>query len=62
LEHIVNAFAVFKDKMKAITLCTNRFDPDTKQAFVDLYSKVDPSNLQTSEESTTDMYSEEISF
>jgi hypothetical protein len=62
LEHIVNAFAVFKDKMKAITLCTNRFDPDTKQAFIDLYSKVDPSNLQTSEESTTDMYSEEISF
>jgi hypothetical protein len=62
LEHIVNAYSVFKDKLKAITLCTNRFDPDTKQAFIDLYSKVDPSNLQTSEESTTDMYSEEISF
>jgi GTPase SAR1 family protein len=44
LEHIVNAFAVFKDKVKAITLCTNRFDEDTKQAFIDLYSKVDPSN------------------
>ena len=44
LEHIVNAFAVFKDKTKAITLCTNRFDADTKQAFIDLYSKVDPSN------------------
>ena len=58
LEHIVNAYSVFKDKLKAITLCTNRFDPDTKQAFIDLYSKVDPSNLQTSEESTTDMYSE----
>lgn len=46
LEHIVNAFAVFKDKVKAITLCTNRFDDDTKQAFIDLYSKVDPSNEQ----------------
>ena len=44
LEHIVNAFAVFKDKTKAITLCINRFDEDTKQAFIDLYSKVDPSN------------------
>lgn len=44
LEHIVNAFAVFKDKVKAITLCTNRFDADTKQAFIDLYSKVDPEN------------------
>jgi MoxR-like ATPase len=47
LEHIVNAFAVFRDKTKAITLCTNRFDADTKQAFIDLYSKVDPSNPQT---------------
>jgi len=49
LEHIVNAFAVFKDKTKAITLCTNRFDADTKQAFIDLYSKVDPSNPQEPE-------------
>jgi MoxR-like ATPase len=49
LEHIVNAFAVFKDKTKAITLCTNRFDADTKQAFIDLYSKVDPSNPQVPE-------------
>lgn len=44
LEHIVNAYAVFNNKLKAITLCTNRFDEDTKQAFIDLYSKVDPSN------------------
>jgi hypothetical protein len=44
LEHIVNAYAVFKNKLKAITLCTNRFDEDTKQAFIDLYTKVDPSN------------------
>ena len=49
LEHIVNAFAVFRDKTKAITLCTNRFDADTKQAFIDLYSKVDPSNPQAPE-------------
>ena len=44
LEHIVNAFAVFGDKQKAIQLCVNRFDEDTKEAFLDLYSKVDPSN------------------
>ena len=42
LEHIVNAFAVFGDKQKAVQLCVNRFDEDTKQAFIDLYSKVDP--------------------
>ena len=42
LEHIVNAFAVFGDKQKAVQLCVNRCDEDTKQAFIDLYSKVDP--------------------
>ena len=41
LEHIVKAFSVFGDKMKAIELCVNRFDTDTKQAFLDLYTKVD---------------------
>ena len=57
LEHIVNAYAVFKNKLKAITLCTNRFDEDTKQAFIDLYTKVDPSNEQdkVSEETTNDV-------
>ena len=43
LEHIVNAFAVFSDKQKAVQLCVNRFDEDTKEAFIDLYAKVDPS-------------------
>ena len=59
LEHIVNAFAVFKDKTKAITLCTNRFDEDTKQAFIDLYSKVDPSN---EEEMTISIIDAEVNF
>ena len=41
LDHIVKAFTIFKDKMKAIEMCTNRFDEDTKTSFLDLYSKVD---------------------
>jgi hypothetical protein len=41
LEHIVNAFAMFKSRQKAVELCVNRFDGDTKSAFLDLYSKVD---------------------
>ena len=41
LDHIVKAFAIFKDKIKAIELCVARFDDDTKQSFLDLYSKVD---------------------
>lgn len=41
LEHIVNAYAMFDNRVKAIELCVNRFDEDTRQAFIDLYSKVD---------------------
>ena len=41
LVHIVEAFSIFKDKMKAIELCTNRFELDTKTSFLDLYTKVD---------------------
>ena len=41
LDHIVKAFAIFKDKMKSIELCVARFDDDTKQSFLDLYTKVD---------------------
>lgn len=63
LEHIVNAFAVFNDKVKAITLCTNRFDEDTKQAFIDLYSKVDPSNEeQPTWQQEMDNSESEVSF
>ena len=39
--HIVQTFSIFKDKMKSIDLCTDRFDEDTKLAFLDLYTKVD---------------------
>jgi MoxR-like ATPase len=41
LEHIVNAFAMFNDRMKAINLCIARFDEETKTSFLDLYTKVD---------------------
>ena len=39
--HIVQTFAIFGDRMKALELCVNRFDGDTKEAFLDLYTKVD---------------------
>jgi len=41
LVHIVETFGIFGDKMKAIGLCLNRFDDDTKASFLDLYTKVD---------------------
>jgi MoxR-like ATPase len=41
LVHIAKAFDIFNDRMKAITLCVNRFDEETKTGFLDLYTKVD---------------------
>jgi len=42
LVHISNAYAIFNmDRMKAISMCVNRFDDETKSAMIDLYTKVD---------------------
>jgi midasin (ATPase involved in ribosome maturation) len=41
LVHIVRAYSIFGDKEKAIQVCVNRFDDETKQAFLELYDKVD---------------------
>jgi len=41
LVHIVRAFSIFKNKAKAIQVCINRFDDETKQSFMELYDKVD---------------------
>ena len=41
LVHIVHAFSIFKDKSKALQVCINRFDDETKQSFLELYDKVD---------------------
>ena len=52
LVHIVRAFSIFNDKAKAIQVCINRFDDETKQAFLELYDKVDVDfNLNLDEES-----------
>jgi hypothetical protein len=41
LVHIIQAFKIFGKKVKAIEVCTNRFDDDTKNSFMELYTKVD---------------------
>ena len=48
----MQTFTVFQDKAKAIDLCISRFDDDTKEAFLDLYTKVDSGvELNTQEDS-----------
>ena len=52
LVHIVGAYAIFDDKLKAIEMCVARFDDETKSSFVDLYSKIDAGvELETMNES-----------
>ena len=37
----MNAFGIFEDKVKSISLCISRFDAETRDSFLDLYTKVD---------------------
>ena len=41
LVHIIRAYAIWKDKAKAIKVCINRFDDETISSFLELYDKVD---------------------
>ena len=49
LVHIIRAYAIWNDRMKAIKVCVNRFDDETKQSFIELYDKID-ADVQTEEE------------
>jgi cobaltochelatase CobS len=62
LVHIAKAFTIFGDKMKAIQLCVNRFDEETKMAFLDLYSKVDSSVESPANTTTSTVATEEVPF
>jgi len=41
LVHILRAYSIFGKKEKAIKVCLNRFDDETKTTFVELYDKID---------------------
>ena len=41
LVHIIRAYAIFSDRVKAIQVCLNRFDDETKRSFLELYDKID---------------------
>ena len=55
LVHIIRAYSIFNDKNKALQVCINRFDEETKASFVELYDKVDTDFVMTEEE-TVDVY------
>jgi len=44
LVHIIKTFKMFDNQERAIQLCTNRFDEETRNSFLELYSKVVETN------------------
>ena len=57
LVHIVNAYRMFNDKLKSITMCISRFDEETRNSILDLYTKIDAGvdmNAETTETSEED--------
>ena len=61
LSHIAEAYTIFNDKMEAIKYCINRFDGETKTAFLDLYSKID-AGIDPLAEVKTETVSDEVPF
>jgi hypothetical protein len=52
LVHILKAYSIFGKKDKAIKVCLNRFDNETKTTFVELYDKIDAEFQQSTETKT----------
>jgi hypothetical protein len=50
LVHIIKAYSIFGKKDKALKVCLNRFDDETKATFVELYDKIDAEFQQNNTE------------
>ncbi len=61
--HIIQTYSIFKNKKKSVELCLNRFETDTKEAFLDLYEKIGNSSqpIVQSEVSLEDVIDQAIS-
>jgi len=55
LVHIIRAYSIFDNKAKAIEVCVNRFDDETKQSFMELYDKIDADFQMPSEENNENL-------
>ena len=56
LVHIIRAYSIFNDKNKALQVCINRFDDETKASFVELYDKVDVEFTLNEDGDSVDVY------
>ena len=51
--HIVKAFSIFRDRLQSINMCISRFETETREAFLDLYTKIDAGTLKADDEAPT---------
>ena len=59
LVQIAKTHSIFKNRQKAIQLCVNRFDQETKDSFLDLYAKVDVKVAEANAEPVMDTSSDD---
>jgi len=62
LVHIIRAFGIFGKRKKAIDVCVARFDDETKQSFLELYSKIDASIDAPTETTESELTIETATF
>jgi hypothetical protein len=62
LEHIVLNYSIFRDRMKAVTDCVGRFSPDSRDSFVNLYTKIDASAIASKPEVPAESVSTEAAL
>lgn len=60
--HIVKAYSIFQDRLTAIRMCIARFETETREAFLDLYTKIDSNQIASPEPAADDSADEEIPF
>jgi hypothetical protein len=51
--HIVKAYSIFRNRLEAISLCIARFENETREAFLDLYTKIDSNQIAAPSELLT---------
>lgn len=56
--HIIKAFSIFGDRMGCIKMCISRFEEETREAFLDLYTKIDASTIDDNGEIIDDTLNE----
>ena len=60
--HIVKAYSIFQDRLTAISMCIARFETETREAFLDLYTKIDSNQIASPEPAADDSVEEEHPF